>query len=616
MAVIPDPFFLEYAKTDRGICKKCDRHIQQKGTKFVRRVKSRWHDGFDKLSYHMSCGKTYLENIGQLRGISYLRHKDARSILSQFKINLDDVCSKTLSEYVEYNRMFWNIRDQIDNIPVSLLTQQLTENGIENLHVMDTDKQLDILANAIVCGLLPECPICGSNSLCRQGLLIRCAGYIDVNTKCCHDFALGNITGNDSEMIEGSKIVKSETDFPIRGPFVPTLEFRCSKFWSDLKIPPECQSLNLKMELPSKKRKELYDSESEEEACVPKGKELLGMKFSSIGKTNLKQVEIKQLVENHSGIYTSSVDFYTILLVNDEDQKSKDSKKFQDAKNLGSTILKETFLTDLLDRQKQEMKRELKKEKVIKNTKSIKKDKSQADAKPSKGLRLKQRKLMKAYQIGKGALYFKPPTVLKEKPKTEEICVKSEPKEDEHTDENFDTRNLAKQRKDKKGIFALDEVFKGGKYKSVMIDDSGMPYVANLNQCDIRTGVNKYYKLQCVEEKRPKKLFTLLRMWGRIGDGGEYLFQKFSTKQEILEEFEHHFKRFTSLEWKNRLAAPVPGKMRFVRLEIPDETKPEPQVLSLPEDKKFEKPSTLSHPLQSLMRIISDSINLNLTITT
>lgn len=53
-----------------GVCEPrqaCDGRIALDSLRFLRKVWSRFHDGFDEQKYHLRCGKKFTENLGEIR---------------------------------------------------------------------------------------------------------------------------------------------------------------------------------------------------------------------------------------------------------------------------------------------------------------------------------------------------------------------------------------------------------------------------------------------------------------------------------------------------------------------------------------------------------------------
>ena len=55
---------------------------------------------------------------------------------------------------------------------------------------------------------------------------------------------------------------------------------------------------------------------------------------------------------------------------------------------------------------------------------------------------------------------------------------------------------------------------------SVYVDEYNLAYNTTLNLMDIRTGVNKFYKMQLLCSGKGGKRYTVFKSWGRVG--GEY----------------------------------------------------------------------------------------------
>ena len=52
---------------------------------------------------------------------------------------------------------------------------------------------------------------------------------------------------------------------------------------------------------------------------------------------------------------------------------------------------------------------------------------------------------------------------------------------------------------------------------AIYVDSYNLAYNCTLNLMDIRTGVNKFYKMQLLVSGKASKRFTIFKSWGRVG---------------------------------------------------------------------------------------------------
>ncbi|XP_055388625.1 poly [ADP-ribose] polymerase 1-like [Condylostylus longicornis] len=143
----------------------------------------------------------------------------------------------------------------------------------------------------------------------------------------------------------------------------PILEHNNLHVWDKMKAPEAAHviadgidawwastSSDVKQEVPSKGRKKAVVSEDETEETVPKGWELIGMSFASVGNTNPSRQDLIKLITKHNGTFTEDVTPSTSYLLIGDDPKAKTTKRFADAKSFGVPVLHCDFIPALISR--------------------------------------------------------------------------------------------------------------------------------------------------------------------------------------------------------------------------------------------------------------------------
>ncbi|KYF46836.1 poly(ADP-ribose) polymerase catalytic domain-containing protein, partial [Toxoplasma gondii ARI] len=64
---IPNPYGVDYSPTDRATCKGCLGRIGDGSIRFLRKVWSPWHDGFDIQKFHLRCSATYDPKLSEIK---------------------------------------------------------------------------------------------------------------------------------------------------------------------------------------------------------------------------------------------------------------------------------------------------------------------------------------------------------------------------------------------------------------------------------------------------------------------------------------------------------------------------------------------------------------------
>jgi poly [ADP-ribose] polymerase len=146
----------------------------------------------------------------------------------------------------------------------------------------------------------------------------------------------------------------------------------------------------------------------------------------------------------------------------------------------------------------------------------------------------------------------------------------------------------------------------------VYIDDADLIWDATLNQTVAAQNNNKFYLIQLLSVSRGRKFFTWTR-YGRVGERGQSACLGNGTLENAMSYFQRKFKDKSGLKWEDRLDPPKPKKYTFIErnYEEDDEEEDEVKKEEAEDDSKREVESTLSKPLQNLMKFIFNPEHFN-----
>ncbi|KAF8820597.1 poly(ADP-ribose) polymerase catalytic domain-containing protein [Cardiosporidium cionae] len=515
--------------------------------RFLRRVWSRFHDGFDTLYYHLRCGLTFVKDISEVSGIQSLKWKDIVDLSKRFSVKIDESHS-IVQEYKHRNALLWDLIPSLSDIQKTMLFSILDENGY--FYKPDRLKPIEaayLIADGLLFGKLPLCPLCKTQALIQEGMLLRCRGYISSTLHCNFSHYFYSLyTPTLPPINENSDILFSDVER--KEEFVLPEAAKRMPFFLKWKLPKDAPSLIFKKGIK-------FDSEDENLDKTMKGKEFCGMRFSSVRLIDPPKWKLEELICSHGGSYQEDVDGQTTYLLVEEFDTALSTKRYQQALSLGIPILHSAFITAML-------------EKIIhfptcklKDIRLILKDFPTRSDKLPKGIILRQRKYAQFYKW-KGKLMEKlhPLKEILEEEKNKEIkrivISKKRPKIDATS-----------------ALLKVDASFhrKGGK---IYVDEENNAYNCSTVYSDISTGINKFYNLQLVifTNKSSQSIF-ILRKWGRMGA------EAASTNNEKKENFgkslssakvafEKLFYEKTGISWDHRFStAQQPGRYAFVELE-------------------------------------------------
>ncbi|CDJ49184.1 NAD(+) ADP-ribosyltransferase, putative [Eimeria brunetti] len=554
---IPNPYAIDYAPTDRATCKGCDGRIGLDSLRFIRKVWSRFHDGFDELKYHLRCGKKYTENLEEIRLWQALRWSDILRVAKSFNTTIDEE-HPTVQAVKRRSDAIWSLKALLVEIPKKQLLPILDANGIpyNDKKISASLNGTHIVADGFMFGKFPPCPICGNSALVQYGGEIRCKGYVSATTKCVFSFIVSDILRPD-EVYDNSATGVTLEELKRKELFVLPDEAKRIPVFKKWKCPEGVEGC-----APSPKAPKAEKDSSEPEV-IPPGKELVGLSFTSVGATDPPKAELQLLIEKHAGEYTEQPEGRTTFLLVGDGDSHEFTKKYRDAKAAGVPIVHCSFIKALIRRKNVEPKLKLA------DCRKWKGPDDGPDPRPM-GLLLRKKKYAQYYLV-EGKMTLELPSAAESLKQLRQARAK----------DNSRTKRppIAKD----SPLLQVDPLFsnKGG---HIYVDSYGNAFNCCTQYTDISTGINKYYSMQIVQTNKTYHFFT---KWGRLGADdkmtNDYKQQSFGQDVEAaVEAFEAKFMGLTGTHWSDRFNfVQQPGRYGFVELagyEMDDGTTQEPKL--------------------------------------
>eukprot|EP00922_Rhytidocystis_sp_ex-Travisia-forbesii_P045177 GHVS01067348.1.p1 GENE.GHVS01067348.1~~GHVS01067348.1.p1 ORF type:complete len:1044 (+),score=135.20 GHVS01067348.1:265-3396(+) len=558
---IEDPYFLDYAPTGRAICKKCERVITEGSVRFCEKVWSPFHDGYDIKYTHFHCGVVKLENLDELKGWQALRWPDVLRVVKKFDETIDESHSR-VKEQKKLSDMTWELKDKIvDHLNLKAIKPILDAN--KRLYVekkLKLPQAAHVVADGLLLGKLPPCPLCECEALVQGGPEYKCSGWISGATKCTFTYTVFCLT-SPNELIDNSASGLTPEQLDRVGIFVLPDIAKAMPFFVKWKPPLDAPGIKrfgnpMKLSAAGDGRKatvkkECFDSEPEPETEVPEMQELIGMEFAACGTIIPARKDMIPLIEAHGGKFTETIERHTDFLLVGDDIAVKEQKKFQDAIAMGVPVLHCSFVPALVSRKS--------KKPSGSNGKSSKKThyrwgheltEAEAEALPHGSL-LRCRKYMAFYRVqGKLLKAFSNVKNLLDAGK----------KAEQEGKRGTDTKT--RMRPEIQAGSALLQVDTDVKKKNakIYVDSFRNAYNCSLHKTDLAIGQNKFYVIQLLEvpSASRKSNYFVFRKWGRLGaentvGNGNLLDEFHGDIDGAADAFEKRYKMFTLTEWDDRL---------------------------------------------------------------
>ncbi|KAI9837348.1 MAG: hypothetical protein M1819_000422 [Sarea resinae] len=304
----------------------------------------------------------------------------------------------------------------------------------------------------------------------------------------------------------------------------------------------------------------------------------------------LKQADIKRIVEDNGGAYLMKVTDSCTHLVTSEKDIAKNGTKYQQAQSRPNVQI---VSIDWLVESSKQAKRLDEASYLLSNQEE--EDESPAPQATTNGKKRarddRQDQDMLSDGIGTNG-------------NAEDNTNEPEPKK--HKDgENAKPKGL---------VIPLDEGCDLASTHSVYVDPSGTIFDAALNQTNVGANNNKFYRIQLLVSKNPKDCKVFMR-WGRVGEHGQKTTLSFGSVDEALRGFEKKFRDKSGLAWSARFDTPRNKKYMFIEKNYEEDSssdeadaddKAKSRKASGQDTEIAEPPleSTLPEPVQHLMELI------------
>ena len=451
------------------------------------------------------------------------------------------------------NDLFWKWRDQIDKeLDNDDIKEILTYNDQKVVRT-GRDDLMATLADCLTFGALDKCPDCKHGQLVYSSKFYYCTGNISEWTKCQYKTQEPKYY----QMKFDSELIK---DFP----FLKTYKFdQNSKRVFALSLDELNSAKSVDASTTAVKKEESLEEKFDNK------KPLSNLKFQFAGKLTLgTNAEVKKLVEKLGGKISTKFDETICCLITTKDEHNKMSKKVNDAKALDIHVISDEFLTEL-DENKKDLK-SLDDLFVIVLKHNL----------ATWGADMKKR-VLDANDNEK-----------KSKMVTEE--------------ERYCSKSTGTVKMKVKGGAAVDPD-SGLENEAHVIrekDGTNDPYSVVLGLVDITRGTNSFYKLQTLEHDSKSRVY-IFRSWGRVGTtiGGNKL-EEFSSRADVIGEFERLYLEKTGNEWSNRKSF-VKKPSKFFPLEV-DYGEGEDATDNSKNSNLMSSNSKLAKPIQDLIKLIFD----------
>eukprot|EP01117_Protostelium_nocturnum_P006845 TRINITY_DN2453_c1_g2_i1.p1 TRINITY_DN2453_c1_g2~~TRINITY_DN2453_c1_g2_i1.p1 ORF type:complete len:925 (-),score=400.89 TRINITY_DN2453_c1_g2_i1:130-2904(-) len=570
----------EYAPTSRASCSRCGKAIKQDTVKIGKEVRSEYHDGWDTQWSHVNCSHPP----------SFSAIKEAESLRYEDQVALRKACGEAIpnneDEKNKKKRMdeLWQMIDDLgENTKKPELKVMLEENGIEIGKSTPASIAMKC-ADGMLWGLIGPCPECkNAGSLRFGGSEYFCkTGWISEYTRC-------EWRGKEAQRFKW-KIPKDKVKSEFLVKWKPS-DSHPKNYLGETKKEGE--------EAKEEEEEEEIEEDQSKEDEVPENQEFYGINVMIAGtKKDLgtSQDELADLITEHGGRVDDSLESDTTVLVAPEAELKKrtKTKKIKDALKKQILVLSPEWVQNLA-------------------------------ARTEEGIKLRSAEAAKAYWVGEGntddakvvsKIYLKARV---EKEAAKEAAEEAAEKEEEAKAE-AEALPIKKRKEPKKGsdILKVDPI--SGKHSGDILvtedDDYGFtPYNVMMNQTDIATGGNKFYKMQIIQVK---KTYFFFISWGRVGVsgmGGNKVYE-YKSMNKAIEAFAQKFYDCTGTVWEERTNfKKKPGRYAVSELDDGNEEEEEGEPTSKrpkleeksEEVKKEDKKEALPARVKTLVSEIFDT---------
>lgn len=569
-----DAFQIDYAKSARSKCKKCDVRMSKN------EIRVQIHsDGW----YHLECFAKNKAELGfkykveDMTGYEELEETDQKTVIKTIgkpeepkitkgakrKIKNEPILPeikqgpevkkiKTVEQEKEQalrvqSEEYWKLKDNLNKelYKDHFIKEILTDNE-QKITVQGRDNLIDMLCDLMYFGPLESCSECKNGQLIYKGKGYYCTGQFTEWTKCSH---------KTQEPARAKKVLVSAE---LKEEFLFLKKFK----------------FKMRHRLFAKTLEEAEIKTEVKTETIREIQPLYKMNFSATPKLCMKNPEIKLIIERLGGKFTTSITNETVAVISNQDQLEKMGKKLTQSEELEIHVIDEQILHDLCN--------------VARET-------------------IKPEELILKHNIATWGSDLKSRI---------ELCIQT----NEALVKNV-SENKFKSKSGSDGIIKMK--IKGG---AVVDPDSGMedeahilcepksndPYSCVLGLVDIERGTNSYYKLQVFEHDKYKSKWYVYRSWGRVGTtiGGDKL-TDYNKKDHALEEFFEQYLDKTGNEWKDRkVSGKKPNRFYPLEMDFGEEEEENNEGTNLINDKNFVSKSELAPEIQGIIKLIFDIENM------
>ncbi|KYQ93045.1 poly(ADP-ribosyl)transferase [Tieghemostelium lacteum] len=571
-------FSIEYAKSDRSSCKTCSKGINKAQLRVGKSQKSTKFDGWETSWHHVKCLMKHVPNFENLEQWEYLRWDDQVSIKEDY-FGIKQTSTANDKKRQIYLNALWDVKDELEDSISTKGIKAILDHNKGKTEKVSPIIQLHTLADWLLKGRTDQCPTCKNYDIYFNGVKYVCKGWATSFTKCDYEtdtdhprkklLTPSDLSGKDLTYIKGYKFTK---DYPKE-----TIKYKVAGQEDDEEMEDE----------------EEEEDDDREEDEPPAGLELYGMTIV-IGGTakslGTAPKELRELIEEHGGEYTEKVgDANLMISCQDDVSAKKPTKKITDAIN-EIPIFPISWLNQITQR-------------------------------TGKGILLRKKEVSKEYLLEPSE--FNDDIILAEKyfvpkPKTTTTTTSTNNKK-----RVLEEVKLKKEPVAGSQILKVDDQFSGGQiYVEYSPQFGYTAYNVMLNQIDMESGANRFYKLQII--KQGKQYITFLK-WGRTGENkiGGTKDTPYKNVNDAIAEFAERFYYFTGNHWENRQSFVKLGGKYFM-LDIDDghndeeeedeemKKKIEQKKLKLEQDgDKTVRKTTLPPRTQDLIRLMFDKEMMN-----
>ncbi|KAI2084804.1 hypothetical protein LOZ36_004508 [Ophidiomyces ophidiicola] len=324
-----------------------------------------------------------------------------------------------------------------------------------------------------------------------------------------------------------------------------------------------------------------------------------------------KQADLKELIESNGGTFSAKVtDDCTHLISSQKEFENNGTKNKQAASVNGINIVMVEWLLDSISSKK--CKKEAEYLWSTSSSATTSTTNPAPTANPRRSVRNSQAQVQSQPQSQ---------SQTQTSQTTQTVATKSNKRKNDDTTKSSKTKkepDSKKQsgsavKKQKTQTIPVDDLYPNKSNYHVYIDSDGTIYDAALNQTNRMNNNNKFYFIQVLESNKLDGVYVTWTRWGRVGENGQSADFGKTGLASAIATFEKKFRDKSGLPWKDRFAAPKPGRYMFLERDYEDESdiekeeKPQKKAKvesDEEEDEVIVPDCTLAAPVQEVIGLI------------